>query len=304
VERLGGLVRDAFLYGGLPLRVALPKAKEAARRAQELDPGIAEAHGSLGTVSGVREWDWVNAKRHLRIALQLGPQIAHLHHWYGNVPIVESRANSEESVRHMRKARDADPASPSAHYCLGCVLMMLYRFEEARIELEGTVAPDAEHPMAMIPGDVERARRHFERTSTFAYRMAGLGHLAAKLGDREGAIRIVRAIEDAMNEVEACAEERDAGFPYVMHTVFGERLHNEPRFQALRPRVRIDWKSFAGCRRIGAGRRSRRDGPFPDMLEMSALQHCGGVSEFRLDSAPVARWAAGPGKGERHTRRA
>ena len=67
--------RDASSYAGLAdsyLAVddfyeapweTMPKAQEAAQKATELDPNLAEAHTSLGAVHCLHDWDWAGVEK-------------------------------------------------------------------------------------------------------------------------------------------------------------------------------------------------------------------------------------------------
>src|SRR2546426_4705926 len=53
-------------YGLLPPKEAMPKAKDAALKALEIDDTLAEAHTSLGFLNYVFDWDWPGAETHFR----------------------------------------------------------------------------------------------------------------------------------------------------------------------------------------------------------------------------------------------
>src|SRR6266567_2201346 len=63
----------------LPPREAMPKAKAAAMRALGLDETLAEAHTSLGRVLAAYDWDWANAEKEFKRALELNPRYAIAH---------------------------------------------------------------------------------------------------------------------------------------------------------------------------------------------------------------------------------
>jgi tetratricopeptide (TPR) repeat protein len=54
----------------------MPKAKVAAQKAVELDPTLAEGYASLGLVKFFYDWDWPEAEREFRRALELNPNSA------------------------------------------------------------------------------------------------------------------------------------------------------------------------------------------------------------------------------------
>ncbi len=70
--------------GYLPPSEAWPKAKAAAMQALEIDDTLGEAHTSLALVKEHFEWDWTGAETEFRRAIELNPNSATAHHWYGD----------------------------------------------------------------------------------------------------------------------------------------------------------------------------------------------------------------------------
>jgi tetratricopeptide (TPR) repeat protein len=54
---------------------AIPLAKAAATRALELDPMLPEAHSALADSLTIYDWNWAEAERHFRRALELDPNL-------------------------------------------------------------------------------------------------------------------------------------------------------------------------------------------------------------------------------------
>jgi TolB-like protein/Tfp pilus assembly protein PilF len=91
-----------------PLSDAGPKAKEAAAKAIELDPSLADAHVALG-MALMGEWDLTSAERELRTGLSLNPGSSAAHYWYAILLLGRSRAS--DAVREGLEARELDPLS-------------------------------------------------------------------------------------------------------------------------------------------------------------------------------------------------
>ena len=68
---------------GLPPSETFPKARAAALRALEIDDTLAEAHTSLALVRYLFDWQWSAAERGFQRAIELNPNYATAHHWYG-----------------------------------------------------------------------------------------------------------------------------------------------------------------------------------------------------------------------------
>lgn len=98
-------------------RDAMPKAKAAAMRALEIDDTLAEAHTSLGRVLQVYEWNWKEAEKEFKRAIELNPLYAVAHQWYG--AYFERIGNSDGSISERKLALELDPLSVSANFELG-----------------------------------------------------------------------------------------------------------------------------------------------------------------------------------------
>jgi len=126
-------VADSFVVLGgharLPATEALPKAKEAALKALELDPSLAEAHTSLAFVKFSNDWDWAGAEREFREAIALNPNYATAHHWYSHYLVAMGRL--DEAVSELERARDLDPYSVPINSFLGQALYYARRYDEA-----------------------------------------------------------------------------------------------------------------------------------------------------------------------------
>ena len=85
------------------------KARAAALRALELDERLAEAHAALAVLVQWYDWDWETAEREFRRAIELDPNYATGHHWYGEH--LALRGRFEEAFVQMDRARDLDPLS-------------------------------------------------------------------------------------------------------------------------------------------------------------------------------------------------
>ena len=92
-----------------PPREVMPKAKEAARKALELDETLSEAHDALGWVEFIYGWNWPAAEQHLKRAIELNPGNALAHDHYANY--LSSFARHAEAFAESQRAREIDPLS-------------------------------------------------------------------------------------------------------------------------------------------------------------------------------------------------
>ncbi len=84
-------------------------SKEAALKALTIDPTLSEARASLGFNLWRYEWKFPEAQAEFRQALDLSPNNATAHHWFGM--FLASRGRFEEARRELRQARSLDPLS-------------------------------------------------------------------------------------------------------------------------------------------------------------------------------------------------
>ncbi|HEY7471467.1 MAG TPA: tetratricopeptide repeat protein [Gemmatimonadota bacterium] len=115
-------------YSATPTPEACAEGRVAAGRALALNPGLGEAHAALGVVAE-NEWNWEEAEREFRHALELSPGNATAFHWYGN--FLSWRGRTEEALAALRQALELDPVSLPIHIAMGVALNFARRFDAA-----------------------------------------------------------------------------------------------------------------------------------------------------------------------------
>ncbi len=88
---------------------AWPKAKTAAMVAVGIEDSLPEAHTSLALVKAYYGWDWDGAEKEFQRAIDLNPNSAAAHHWFG--AYLAKLGRSDEAQRELQKAHDLDPLS-------------------------------------------------------------------------------------------------------------------------------------------------------------------------------------------------
>src|SRR5262249_39633328 len=92
---------------------AMQRARAAAQKALELDETLAEAHIALANVKYSYDWEWGEAERAFKRAIELNPSYASAHNQYGL--FLTSMGRFAESRAEMDRARELDPLSPFIH---------------------------------------------------------------------------------------------------------------------------------------------------------------------------------------------
>ncbi|HEY3156507.1 MAG TPA: protein kinase [Candidatus Eisenbacteria bacterium] len=105
------------------------KAREAANRAIQLAPDLAEGYLRLSGVQRLHDWDWKAAEASTRRALELAP---------GNPEVMRSNAGLlhllgryDEAERLYRSAVEQDPLSSAAYRAMALVYRSMDRLKEA-----------------------------------------------------------------------------------------------------------------------------------------------------------------------------
>ena len=118
----------------------MKKARENAQRALSLDEKSAEAHSALGRVLAAYDYDFAAAEREYRRAIELNPNYAHAHYWYGQLFMVQGRW--EESFAAYRRALELEPLSLIINTSYGNLLINARRYDEAIAHLKKTLELD------------------------------------------------------------------------------------------------------------------------------------------------------------------
>jgi len=108
-QAYAGLARAYHWLAGWSGREFAVKSREAAEKALQLDPNLAEAHGALGYVAFEYEWDFPRAEKELREAIELNPNYEEAHHGLGLYLLAAGKPL--DAVFELSRGRDLDPSN-------------------------------------------------------------------------------------------------------------------------------------------------------------------------------------------------
>ncbi len=126
----------------------MPQAKEAARKALELDDKLAEAHVSEGLVKFYYDFDWAGAEKEFQRAIELNPNLAEAHDAYAQYLAGMNR--SEEAIAEVELARRLDPVSLVVLADSAWVFYCARRYDRAIEECRKALELDANFSPAYI----------------------------------------------------------------------------------------------------------------------------------------------------------
>jgi TolB-like protein/DNA-binding winged helix-turn-helix (wHTH) protein/Flp pilus assembly protein TadD len=136
-------------YGSLSRREAYPKARAAARKALEIDNTLAEAHAALGRIKADYDWDWPGAEAEFKLAIELNPNYASAHYFYG-VSYLAPMGKLDEAKAELRRALELEPHSLIINTNLGTLLYFEGRYDEAIKQYLKTVELDPRFVMTHL----------------------------------------------------------------------------------------------------------------------------------------------------------
>jgi TolB-like protein/tetratricopeptide (TPR) repeat protein len=217
----------AITYADAPTDESVRSAREAVMKALDLNERLPDAHAWLGVILTEHDWDWSEAEKDYRRAIELDPNFAYAHKLYAEFLTYVGRF--EEAVGEARVAIRLDPRSVVTHSMLGIALYSARRYEEAIPVLRETLSLDPAHPLPYLPlglayaqrGDYENAVSALEKARTLSAESSeSLGQLAYVYGKAGNAEKSHELLEEM-----SLRSEKQYVSPFyfaVAHTGVGE----------------------------------------------------------------------------------
>jgi len=258
-------------YNGSRPSDSFPKARELAEKALKIDDSLSEAHAALGYVKRAYDWDWTGAEREFKRAIELNPNYATAHFWYGEHLTYLGRF--DQGIAEIKHAEELDPLSQIISGSVGWALHMARQPDRAIEQLRKTLQMDPEFSMTHFYLGMAYEGKEMYQEAITEYRkseeispagpgIVGLGHAYAMSGMKEEAQTILDEVKErvannqarpsAVAIVYAGLNDRDHAFEW-MDKAFEQRaegvvyLKAQPYFDSLRS----DPRRAAFLQRIG-----------------------------------------------------
>src|SRR6185503_3525920 len=116
-------------YSTIAPKDAFPRSKAAARTALELDDKLSEGYASLAFAIFGYDWNWTEAERAFKRAIDLNPGYGSAHQWYGLFLAAMDRMS--EAFAEVKIAEELDPLSLPVNTNAGWLLYLSRRYDEA-----------------------------------------------------------------------------------------------------------------------------------------------------------------------------
>jgi len=139
----------ATTYYSSPAEV-MPRAKEAALRAVQLDPNLASGHVKLGYVHLFFDWDWPGAEAEFRRALEINPSLPEAQLGYADY--LGTLGRFDEALSRVQQAYLYDPLAVESRKEALWIYYFSGRVSETIEQCRKTIEmePDAGLPYAML----------------------------------------------------------------------------------------------------------------------------------------------------------
>jgi TolB-like protein/Tfp pilus assembly protein PilF len=117
-------------YSILPPHQVIPKARQAAEKAIQLNPARVEPYSILAYITTFYDWNWTEAKKQFEKAIAINPGYAPAHYWYSNYLSWVDK-DYAQSVAEAFKAIELEPLFSHSYNTLGSAHVCARNFEEA-----------------------------------------------------------------------------------------------------------------------------------------------------------------------------
>jgi serine/threonine protein kinase/lipoprotein NlpI len=216
-------------------RVAMPKAREALKKALEIDETQLEAHISLGVVYFWYDWNWAAAESELRRALEINPNDVSAHEFYGAYLAWTGKVN--EGIAEGKRSLELDPLSAQVNTYLGISYYFAREYDQAIQQFQKTVEVNPDYWFARVflgrvyeqKGRLAEAISEFEQARRIEDEIpeihAALGHAYALSGRRGEATKVIEDLK--------LRSARSYVSPYAMATVYAGLRNLDETFQWL-----------------------------------------------------------------------
>jgi TolB-like protein/Tfp pilus assembly protein PilF len=218
------------LYSYPQVNEVVPKARELALKALELDNTLAEPHSILGVICFNFDRDFACMEREQKLAIELNPNYSEGHRRYGL--LLQDLGRLEEAGIAYKRALEIDPLSPVTNFQLAQVLFFARKYEESETQ----------------------SKKNVELDPNFWYAHCQLFYVYRMKRDYASAVEELAKVQDARGEPDAAKLMRESfvkgdwrGFlrkiteqrtrlklyPYFVATFFAELGEKDKAFATL-----------------------------------------------------------------------
>ena len=243
------------------------EARVAAKRALEIDDTLADAHTTLAGLYLLGDFNWPEAQREFKRAIELNPNYVTAHHWYAYY--FATMGQMDQALVEIKRAQELDPLSLIINTDLGQMLYYSRQYDQAIAQLRRTVELDPNFSIAHMrlgeayvqKGLYEEAIAEFQKPNNLsgrskAFLAALTAHAYAMSGQSNKAMQTLHELKES----EVALRPLDYSYPTALaYLGLGEKdqafrwleqafaqhdgnlalLKVEPKFDSLRSDARF-----------------------------------------------------------------
>ena len=251
------------------------KARTFARKALELDENLPETHATLAGISQFYDYDWARAEDEFKRAIQLNPNYATAHQWYGQLLICQERwgevhdeikkaltldplslminhnlaeyfrARKEYDLaeQQAKSVLEMDPNLLDAHWLLMTVYLQTSRLEDSSKEAMAIskLSKDASEGKAAfallyaVTGNLVEAKNLVSELEN----MKEEGENISPLGLADLNV-LIGEVDNGFKWLERAYEERDGSLPYLRIFPSFKTVRSDPRYLTLLKKIGLE----------------------------------------------------------------
>jgi TolB-like protein/Tfp pilus assembly protein PilF len=125
-------------WGNLPPNIGFPKIRQYINKVLELDNTLADAYSGLAGLNLYYYWNWKEAERNFKLALEINTNNSQIHLDYSNFLTFNGR--HEEAISEAKKAQELDPFSIYINTYTGFAFDYAGQYDKAIDEYRRTLA--------------------------------------------------------------------------------------------------------------------------------------------------------------------
>lgn len=200
---------SAAIFGVIEPAAGMPKARDLAEHALQIDGNLVEGHLILAGVMFYWDWDSAEAERRINHALSLNPNSANAYRTLSEVYSVMDR--HEEALAAIERARELDPLVATSQFKPALILYLARDYDAAIGRASAALQYYPEywpghwlHCLALsAQGSQEEAARACKSAVKYSHRepmaLGTLGYVNALEGHNEAALEIAGELETMMS---------------------------------------------------------------------------------------------------------
>jgi serine/threonine-protein kinase len=154
------------IYGHIDATTGFGRARDAAKKALQLDDSLAEAHASIAYVLQFNDWNWSESEKEFKRAIELNPKYAIGHYWYSI--LLNGLGRHDEAKQEAKIAQELDPLSLIVNGVASRELIQGREYEAA----------------------IAQSQKNLELDRNFFYDYINLGICYTQLGKYEEAVKM------------------------------------------------------------------------------------------------------------------